>query len=48
MLKIGLTGGIGSGKSMVAHVFELLGIPVYSADAAAKKLMNEDEHRTSD
>ncbi|MFN8265330.1 MAG: dephospho-CoA kinase [Chitinophagaceae bacterium] len=43
MLKIGLTGGIGSGKSMVAHVFELLGIPVYSADAAAKKLMNEDE-----
>lgn len=43
MLKIGLTGGIGSGKSTVAHIFELLGIPVYSADAAAKKLMNEDE-----
>jgi len=41
MLKIGLTGGIGSGKSTVAKVFETLGIPVYYADAAAKKLMNE-------
>ncbi len=44
MLKIGLTGGIGSGKSTVAHIFELLGIPVYYADDAAKKLMNEDEN----
>lgn len=43
MLKIGLTGGIGSGKSTVAKIFELLGIPVYYADDAAKKLMNEDE-----
>ena len=43
MLKIGLTGGIGSGKSTVAKVFEVLGIPVYYADAAAKRLMNEDE-----
>jgi len=42
MLKIGLTGGIGSGKSTVAKVFEVLGIPVYYADDAAKKLMNED------
>ena len=41
MLKIGLTGGIGSGKSTVARVFETLGIPVYYADEAAKKLMNE-------
>ena len=42
MLKVGITGGIGSGKSTVAHIFETLGIPVYYADAAAKKLMNED------
>jgi dephospho-CoA kinase len=43
MLKIGLTGGIGSGKSTVAHIFEVLGIPVYNADEAAKKLMTENE-----
>jgi dephospho-CoA kinase len=44
MLKAGLTGGIGSGKSTVAKVFEVLGIPVYYADDAAKRLMNEDEN----
>ena len=43
MIKVGLTGGIGSGKSTVAKVFEVLGIPVYYADDAAKRLMNEDE-----
>jgi dephospho-CoA kinase len=43
MIKVGLTGGIGSGKSVVAKVFETLGIPVYYADDAAKKLMNTDE-----
>ena len=42
MLKIGLTGGIGSGKSTVAKVFEILGIPVYYADPEAKRLMNEE------
>ena len=42
MLKAGLTGGIGSGKSTVAKVFETLGIPVYYADDAAKKMMQED------
>jgi dephospho-CoA kinase len=42
MLKIGLTGGIGSGKSTVAKVFEVLGIPVYYADEAARELMNSD------
>ena len=42
MIKIGITGGIGSGKSTVAKVFEVLGIPVYNADLAAKRLMNED------
>ena len=40
MLKIGLTGGIGSGKSTVAKIFETLGVPVYYADDAAKMLMN--------
>ncbi|MBL7748205.1 MAG: dephospho-CoA kinase, partial [Chitinophagaceae bacterium] len=43
MLKIGLTGGIGSGKTTVARVFETLGIPVYYADDAAKRLMNTDD-----
>jgi dephospho-CoA kinase len=42
MLKIGLTGGIGSGKTMVAQIFEVLAIPVYYADQAAKHLMNSD------
>ena len=42
MFRVGLTGGIGSGKSTVAHVFEILGIPVYYADKEAKRLMNED------
>jgi dephospho-CoA kinase len=37
---IGLTGGIGSGKSMVAKIFESLGIPVFNADAIAKEIMN--------
>jgi len=43
MLRIGITGGIGSGKTTVARIFEVLGIPVYYADDAAKRLMNEDE-----
>ena len=43
MLKIGITGGIGSGKSTVARVFETLGIPVYFADDAAKRILNENE-----
>jgi len=42
-LRIGLTGGIGSGKSTVAKVFETIGIPVYYADDAARRIMNEDE-----
>ncbi len=43
MLRIGLTGGIGSGKTTVARIFEVLGIPVYYADDAAKQLMNDDQ-----
>ena len=42
MLKIGLTGGIGSGKTTVAKVFETFGIPVYYADDNTNRLMNSD------
>lgn len=42
MLKIGLTGGIGSGKTTVANIFKVLGIPVFDADAAAKDLMENN------
>jgi dephospho-CoA kinase len=37
MLKIGLTGGIGSGKSTIANVFRHLGIPIFESDKEAKK-----------
>jgi dephospho-CoA kinase len=42
MLKIGITGGIGSGKTTVCHIFEALGIPIYNADDRAKALMTTD------
>ncbi len=42
MLKIGITGGIGSGKTTVCKVFETLGIPVFYADTVAKQLMTAD------
>jgi len=44
MLKIGITGGIGSGKTTVCKVFELLGVPVYYADAAARELLENDNN----
>ena len=43
MLKIGITGGIGSGKSTVCRVFFAFGIPVFEADRIAKDLMNTNE-----
>ncbi|MBX9733717.1 MAG: dephospho-CoA kinase, partial [Chitinophagaceae bacterium] len=43
MLLVGLTGGIGSGKSVVAEIFRTLGIPVLDADKLAKKIIHEDE-----
>jgi dephospho-CoA kinase len=43
MLKVGITGGIGSGKTTAARIFALLGVPVYDADSSAKRLMSEDE-----
>ena len=42
-LRVGITGGIGTGKSTVAQIFKLLGVPVYDADTMAKNLMEEDE-----
>ncbi len=42
MLKVGLTGGIGSGKTLVCSVLENLGVPVYYADAEARNLMNSN------
>lgn len=43
MLQIGITGGIGAGKSLVARIFHVLAIPVYNADERAKWLMNNDK-----
>jgi dephospho-CoA kinase len=43
MLKIGVTGGIGSGKSTVCKIFEVCGTSVYYADDKAKMLMNKAE-----
>ena len=42
MLHVGITGGIGSGKSIVCQVFESLGVPVFNADNAARYLMEHD------
>lgn len=43
MLKIGITGGIGSGKSTVCTIFKILGIPVFNADIEARKLYDEPQ-----
>ncbi|WP_421873772.1 dephospho-CoA kinase [Marinoscillum sp.] len=42
-LLVGITGGIGAGKSIVSRVFEVLGIPKYDADTRAKALMNTNQ-----
>jgi dephospho-CoA kinase len=42
MTKVGVTGGIGSGKTVICAVFKKLGIPVFNADQQAKSLMNTD------
>lgn len=41
-IKIGITGGIGSGKTVVAHLLAVMGIPVYDADTESKKLTGSD------
>jgi dephospho-CoA kinase len=43
ILKLGVTGGIGSGKTSVCRVFSVLGVPVFSADPVAKKIMDYDK-----
>ena len=43
MLKIGLTGNMGSGKTTVSKIFEILGAPVFYADDEAKKVMTTDQ-----
>jgi len=48
MLKIGITGNIGSGKTTVSKIFEILGIPVFYADEAAKKVMVDDPQLIED
>jgi dephospho-CoA kinase len=42
MYKVGITGGIGSGKTTACKVFEVLGIPVFYADTVAKEIMCKD------
>jgi len=41
MEKVGITGGIGSGKTTVCKIFEILGVPVYYADDKAKRFLIE-------
>lgn len=41
-LKVGITGGIGSGKTIIGRIFRILGIPVFDADTEAKRLMVAD------
>jgi dephospho-CoA kinase len=43
ILKIGITGGIGSGKTIITQIFSLLGVPVYNADERAKYILHHDE-----
>lgn len=42
MKKVGLTGGIGSGKTTVARVFQSLGVPVFNADTVAREIVSKD------
>lgn len=43
MLKIGITGGIGSGKTTISHILGRLGYPIYIADEEASRLMNNND-----
>jgi len=43
MMIVGLTGGIGSGKSTVASMFQKLGVPIYNSDVEAKNLMGRSK-----
>jgi dephospho-CoA kinase len=48
LLKVGITGGMGSGKSTVAKIIQLLGYPVYNSDIQARLLMNSDRQLISE
>ncbi len=48
MLKIAVTGGMGSGKSVICNLFASLGAPVYDSDAQAKRLMEQDPEVAAD
>ncbi len=43
VFKVGITGGIGSGKTVICNIFRCLGIPVFEADLETKKLLDEDK-----
>tara|TARA_B110000046_G_scaffold52102_1_gene58174 strand:- start:49213 stop:49824 length:612 start_codon:yes stop_codon:yes gene_type:complete len=43
MLKVGITGGIGSGKSAVCNILKNLGVPIFSSDGVGRKILNNDE-----
>ncbi|MCD4735465.1 MAG: dephospho-CoA kinase [Bacteroidales bacterium] len=45
MIKVGLTGNIGTGKSTIARIFEVLGIPVFKADEESKKLLELEKNQ---
>ena len=47
-MKIGITGGIGAGKSLVSNIFSILSVPVFDADSRAKDLMNNDPELQSE
>jgi len=47
MLKVGLTGNIGSGKTIIAQIFSMLGVPVFHADIEAKKQFDDTKTRES-
>jgi len=42
MFIVGLTGGIGSGKTLISNIFEIFGVPVFYADLEARKLLDQD------
>jgi dephospho-CoA kinase len=43
VVKVGVTGGMGSGKSTICRIFEIMSVPVYYADMRARKLIEEDD-----
>ena len=48
IVKLAITGSIGSGKSVVSRMMNVLGVPVYDCDANAKRLMTENEYIVSE